>query len=84
MNYRSFQNPTMQDKKPLEYITIVEPYVVETLMTIIGKSVIIETTRGNIQGILADVKPDHLVLKSYDNDTIFFVRIQQIVHIMPN
>jgi len=69
---------------PIQYTTLTDPYVVETLMKIIGKSVVIETVRGNLQGILADVKPDHVVVKSYDKDTLFYVRIQQIVHVMPN
>ena len=47
------------------------------------KSVVIETVRGNLQDVLADVKPDHIVVESYDNDTVFYVRIQQIVHVMP-
>lgn len=66
-----------------QYTTLIDPYVVETLRVIIGRSVIIETVRGNLQGILADVKPDHVVVKSYDNETVFYVRIQQIVHVMP-
>ncbi|MCG3085093.1 YuzF family protein [Anoxybacillus kestanbolensis] len=46
-----------------------------------GKEVVIETVRGNVHGTVEDVKPDHIVLKS--NDTLFLVRIQQIVWIMP-
>lgn len=64
-----------------QFMSFIDPYVYQTLQTIIGKEVIIETVRGNVQGIIRDVKPDHIVLKS--NDTLFFVRIQQIVWIMP-
>ncbi|WP_100372958.1 YuzF family protein [Bacillus sp. FJAT-45037] len=60
----------------------VDPYVVQTLQSITGNSVVIETTRGNVQGTITDVKPDHVVIES--NDSSFFVRIQQIVWIMPN
>ncbi len=83
MNYELYQRPMMQNMQPIQYTTLTDPYVVETLRTIIGKSVVIETVRGNLQGILADVKPDHVVVKSYDKDTVFYVRLQQIVHVMP-
>lgn len=76
--------PIMQSMHPIQYTTLIEPYLVETLRMIVGRSVVIETVRGNIQGILADVKPDHVVVKTYDNDTVFYVRLQQIVHVMPN
>ncbi|WP_268050980.1 DUF2642 domain-containing protein [Clostridium ganghwense] len=74
----------MQSRQPIKYVTLIDPYVVEALRMIIGQSVVIETVRGNIQGILEDVKPDHVVVKTYDSDTVFYVRLQQIVHVMPN
>jgi hypothetical protein len=83
MNNESYEKQMMRDRKSIQYTTLVDPYVVEVLRTIIGQSVVIETVRGNLQGIISDVKPDHVVVKSYDNGTVFFVRIQQIVHIMP-
>ncbi|EPZ39315.1 hypothetical protein JV16_02428 [Anoxybacillus ayderensis] len=64
-----------------QFMSFIDPYVYQTLQTIRGKEVIIETVRGNVQGVIQDVKPDHIVLKS--SDTFFFVRIQQIVWIMP-
>lgn len=64
-----------------QFMSFIDPYVYQTLQTIRGKEVIIETVRGNVQGVIQDVKPDHIVLKS--SDTLFFVRIQQIVWIMP-
>lgn len=76
--------PMMQNTQPVMYTSLVDPYVVDTLKTIIGRSVVIETVRGNLQGRLADVKPDHIVVKAYDNDTLFYVRIQQIVYVMPD
>jgi hypothetical protein len=83
MNNQEYQASVMKNRQPIQCTTLVEPYVVETLRTIIGRSVVIETVRGNLQGILSDVKPDHVVVKSYDNDTVFYVRLQQIVHVMP-
>ncbi|SCY46302.1 DUF2642 domain-containing protein [Alkaliphilus peptidifermentans] len=83
MSYHLYQMPLIQNIQPIQYTTLVDPYVLETLRMIIGRSVVIETVRGNLQGIIADVKPDHVVVRSYDSDTIFYVRIQQIVHVMP-
>lgn len=84
MNYHLYQRPVMQNIQPIQYTTLIEPYVIEALRMIIGRSVVIETVRGNLQGIIADVKPDHVVVRSYDKDTVFYVRLQQIVHVMPN
>lgn len=64
-----------------QFMAFIDPYVYQTLQTIKGREVVIETVRGNMQGIIQDVKPDHIVLKS--RDTLFFVRIQQIIWIMP-
>ncbi len=59
----------------------IDPYVVETLMSVKGKQVVIETTRGGISGCVMDVKPDHVVLDTRGRK--FFVRICEIVWIMP-
>ncbi|RKD31288.1 hypothetical protein BET03_03450 [Thermohalobacter berrensis] len=64
-------------------VTLVDPYVIRTLETIRGRNVVVETVRGSLHGVLMDVKPDHIVVKSDNGDSRFFVRIQQIVHIMP-
>ncbi|MGG3281789.1 DUF2642 domain-containing protein [Paenibacillus solani] len=59
----------------------VDTCVVETLMSHIGKVVILETTRGRIDGCVVDVKQDHVVLDQRHKK--FFVRIAEIVWIMP-
>ncbi|MED5016786.1 YuzF family protein [Paenibacillus chibensis] len=59
----------------------VDPYVVETLRSVIGRHVLLETTRGGLSGCVADVKPDHVVLEARSRK--FFVRICEIVWIMP-
>lgn len=59
----------------------VDAYVVETLKSVIGKQVVLETTRGGISGCIADVKPDHVVLDTSHRN--FFIRISEIVWIMP-
>lgn len=61
-----------------------DPYFEDALKMHLGDSILIETVRGNLQGILADVEPGYIVLESYDNDTLFYVRVQQIVHVMPD
>jgi len=75
MNYQLKQTPMTQ---PLDL------YFLDTLKMIIGRSVVIETVRGSLQGILTNVMPDHMVVKSYDSDTVFYVRIPQIVYVMPS
>lgn len=59
----------------------VDPYVVEALHSCKGKWVVLETTRGRIEGCITDVKPDHVVLQSHHQN--FLVRISEIVWIMP-
>lgn len=63
-------------------ITIVDPYVFQTLQSVIGKTLVIQTVRDSTRGVLKDVKPDHIVLQA--GDSTFFIRIQQIVTIMPD
>ncbi|MDR0139957.1 YuzF family protein [Metabacillus idriensis] len=65
-----------------QMITIVDPYVFQTLQSVIGKVLVIQTVRDSIRGKLKDVKPDHIVLEA--GDSVFFIRIQQIVTIMPD
>ncbi|QUH31803.1 DUF2642 domain-containing protein [Vallitalea guaymasensis] len=68
---------------PMDTVTLVDPYVVQTLQTVIGNRILVDTLRGAIQGTLVDVKPDHIVLKEREDDQPVFVRIQQIVFVMP-
>ncbi|TCO69698.1 YuzF family protein [Marinisporobacter balticus] len=86
MYYELYGNPMMQkyNRMMINYTTVIDPFVIEALKMVIGRSVVIETVRGNLQGILVDVKPDHIVVRPHGNDTTFFVRIQQIVYIMPD
>ncbi|WP_422661361.1 YuzF family protein [Paenibacillus sp. EC2-1] len=59
----------------------VDPCVVETLQSVMGKRVVIETTRGSVEGCVAGVKPDHVIIETRGRK--FFVRIAEIVWIMP-
>ncbi|WP_216828431.1 YuzF family protein [Alkalihalobacterium elongatum] len=65
-----------------QMVMLYDPYVVETLQSVKGREILVETSRGSIRGDLVDVKPDHIVLST--NDTSFFIRIQEIIWIMPN
>ncbi|MEC3529626.1 DUF2642 domain-containing protein [Bacillus thuringiensis] len=57
-------------------VSVLNHYVYQTLQSVIGKHVVIETVRGKLKG----VKLDHLLIE----DTVpYIVRIQQIVWIMP-
>ncbi len=71
----------MQRNVNTQYQTLVDPFVIETLQTVIGKHLVVETTRDSVRGVLKDVKPDHIMLMA--GNTPFFIRIQQIVTIMP-
>lgn len=66
-------NPTM--------ITLFEPYVYQTLKSIIGHGTVLETSRGSVRGVIKNVLPDHVEI---DSDGIsIFVRIQEIIWFMP-
>ncbi|WP_430219022.1 DUF2642 domain-containing protein [Paenibacillus humicus] len=62
-------------------VTLVDPCVVDALRANVGNYVVLETTRGGIDGCIADVKPDHVVLDARGKK--FLVRICEIVWIMP-
>ncbi len=64
-------------------LSCVEPYLISALMPMIGKRLVVETVRGSQTGTLMDVKPDHIVIGEPQGDSKFYVRIAEIVHIMP-
>lgn len=78
-----FRNNMVPNMLAVPTFSFIDPYVVQTLQSIIGTRIIVDTVRGTVQGTLVDVKPDHIVLKEFENDQPVFVRIQQIVFIMP-
>lgn len=81
MYYGYDMQRTQANNLDTQYRTMVDPFVVQRLQTVIGKELIVQTTKDTIRGILKDVKPDHVVLMA--GDSPFFIRIQQIVSIMP-
>ncbi|MHA0856558.1 DUF2642 domain-containing protein [Paenibacillus sp. CMAA1364] len=76
-------NMPMPNKPMQQTITVcpVDPYVVEALKSLMGKNIMLETTRGRINGCVLDVKPDHVVLDARGRK--FFVRISEVVWILP-
>ena len=81
MNYGCGSYPWMQ-AMPMQ-VACVEPYVVSALMALAGKKLVVETVRGSLTGRLMDVKPDHIVIGEMYGDSRFYIRIAEIVHIMP-
>jgi Protein of unknown function (DUF2642) len=73
-------NPQAASNGPMQ-VVVVEPYVYASLKSLIGKRVVIDTSRGSVNGTLVDAKPDHAVVR--EHDSTFFVRICEIVWIMP-
>jgi len=71
-----------QQGDTVKFMALYDPYVVQTLETVQGSNVVVQTCQGSIRGQLSDVKPDHVVIQS--DGASFFIRIQQIIWIMPN
>lgn len=59
-----------------------DPYVFQTLSSIVGVKVAVQTTRGSVRGTLKNVQPDHIVVEMGGNS--FFIRIQHIIWVVPN
>ena len=58
-------------------LSFYDPYVYQTLTTIVGKIVTVQTIRGSVRGSLKNVLPDRIVVES--NGTPFFIRTEQII-----
>ncbi|WP_416151580.1 YuzF family protein [Salipaludibacillus sp. HK11] len=65
----------------VQYMTSYDPFVVQTLQSVQGSEVVVQTCQGNVRGKVADVKPDHVAIQV--SDSTFFIRIQQIIWVMP-
>ena len=79
--YRNMNGGQMNANGPTQ-IVVVEPYVYAALQNLIGKNAVLDTVRGSVGGTVIDVKPDHVVIQ--DRDSTFFVRLCQIVWMMPD
>ncbi|RZT21635.1 YuzF family protein [Fictibacillus sp. BK138] len=73
-------NPQVPQNGPMQVI-VIEPFVYEALRGLIGKRAVLDTTRGSVSGMVVDAKPDHVVIQ--EHDSTFYVRLCEIVWIMP-
>jgi hypothetical protein len=73
-------NSQITQNGPMQVI-VIEPFVYEALRSLIGKRAVLDTTRGSVSGMVVDAKLDHVVIK--EHDSTFFVRLSEIVWIMP-
>lgn len=73
-------NPQITQNGPMQII-VLEPFVYEALRSLIGKRAVLDTTRGSVSGMVVDAKLDHVVIQ--EHDSTFFVRLREIVWIMP-
>jgi len=74
-------SPVQINPNQVQMVSSVDPYVVEALCRLIGRCVLLETTRGAIEGSIVDVKPDHVLLQLHSRQAC--VRIAEIVWTMP-
>lgn len=82
--YNSRTAATMPTNMQMPYqVSCVDPFVVQTLMSIIGSNAVIKTGGESIYGRIIDVKPDHVVVQAHGEAT-FFIRIEEIAYIMPD
>ncbi|QKS46587.1 DUF2642 domain-containing protein [Paenibacillus cellulosilyticus] len=74
-------SPSQTSPYHIKTVSSIDPYVVEALQRLIGRCVLLETTRGAIEGTIIDVKPDHVLLQLHTRQAC--VRIAEIVWTMP-
>ena len=71
-----------QPQQSVEYVSSYDPYVYQTLTSIIGKNIVVQLSNNSaVQGVLSQVLPDHIVVAK--NKTPFFIRTQQIIWVSP-
>ena len=71
-----------QSPQSVQLTSTYDPYVYQTLSSIVGKKIVVQTVRNALQGTLASVMPDHIVVEI--NQTPFFVRTQEIIWVSPS
>lgn len=50
-----------------QLVSLVDPYVYQTIKKLIGSKFIIQTVRDTVRGRLIDVKPDHIIIEAARN-----------------
>lgn len=59
-----------------------EPYLLQALRAWYGRAVVVQTVRDTVRGIVADLRPDYVTVRS--DNAMFFIRLRQIVWISPS
>lgn len=67
----------MNEQQGVEMVSSFDPYVYQTLHGVVGRHIVIQTTKNPLQGRLKQVLPDHVVVEV--SGSPFYVRIQEIV-----
>lgn len=81
MNPFYTQQRQMELSAAPKQVIVAEPFLYTTLQALIGKLIVVETSRGNISGVIRDVKMDHLVIQ--EAESTFFIRMCKVIWIMP-
>ncbi|WP_236343478.1 DUF2642 domain-containing protein [Paenibacillus plantiphilus] len=78
-------SPAQLNPSQVQTVSSIDPYVVAALCRLTGRCVLLETTRGAIEGTIIDVKPDHVLLQLHSpaHSRQACVRIAEIVWTMP-
>ncbi len=80
---RSVTGMNDQPQQSVEYVSSYDPYVYQTLTSIIGEKIVVQLSNNSVvQGVLSQVLPDHIVVET--NKTPFFIRTQQIIWVSPS
>lgn len=61
----------------VEFVSSFEPYFYHLLQTLSGKQVAVQTSKSTIQGHIAMVAPDHIVVEV--SGSPFYIRMKEIV-----
>lgn len=80
-NYQNGDQHYRDHNHTPQMVSLVDPYVYQTLQTVVGRTIVVQTSEGSVRGRLADVKPDHVVVEV--SGSAFFIRIQCIVWVKP-
>lgn len=64
-----------------QMVSSVDPYMYQALHSMVGRHLAVQTNRGSVRGKLVNVMPDHIVVEV--NGTPFFVRVAQIIWVLP-
>jgi ferredoxin-fold anticodon binding domain-containing protein len=62
--------------------SFIDPYLYQTLLSLVGRQIAVQTVAGSVRGVLSNVMPDHVVVQV--SNTPFLIRISQIVWVLPS